>query len=87
MITMYDLTVPPLKKAVRTMDYYLDRAAQFAESAAIAQRQLLDSRLAADMLPLTAQVQRLSDNAKYGAARLSGIEARLIPIRKPASTS
>ncbi len=82
MITMYQLTVPPLKKALRTMDYYLDRAADFVGTGVIGESQLLDSRLAVDMLPLAAQVQRLSDNAKFGVARLAGIEAPAYPDRE-----
>ena len=72
MITMYDLTVPPLLRGLRVTARYLDLAQHEVDRGRVSEAQILDARLAADMLPLSAQVQRVSDSAKNGAARLSG---------------
>ena len=72
MITMYDLTIPPLLRGLRVTARYVDLAQGEVDRGTISEAEILEARLAPDMLPLSAQVQRVSDNAKNGAARLTG---------------
>jgi hypothetical protein len=72
MITMYDLTIPPLLRGLKVTARYVDRAQDEVDRGDISEAEILEARLAPDMLPLSAQVQRVSDNAKNGAARLIG---------------
>jgi hypothetical protein len=52
----------------------LDKARAFAEAKKIDPAVLLSWRLAPDMFSLVRQVQIVADQAKFGAARLAGIE-------------
>ncbi|MBT2300007.1 DUF1993 domain-containing protein [Variovorax paradoxus] len=69
---MFDLTIPPLRRALRVMDFYMATADRYALNRGIDPALLIQARLAPDMLNLAGQVQRISDNARYGAARLLG---------------
>lgn len=69
---MYDLTIPPLLRGLRVTARYVDLAQHEVDIGTIAEAEILAARLAPDMLALSAQVQRVSDNAKNGAARLAG---------------
>ncbi|WP_081905195.1 DUF1993 family protein [Janthinobacterium agaricidamnosum] len=72
-LSMYDASIPVLIRGLGIMSHYLDKVAAYAAEKNIPQSVLLQSRLAPDMLPLAGQVQRASDNAKGGAARLAAI--------------
>ena len=72
MITMYNLTIPPLLRGLRVTARYVDLAQHEVDRGNISEAEILEARLAPDMLPLSAQVQRVSDNAKNGPARLIG---------------
>ena len=61
------------------MAAFLEKARAHAEEHGIAHEELLTARLYEDMAPLTSQVQRASDAAKFAAARLAGIEAPAMP--------
>jgi hypothetical protein len=73
-ITMYDALVPTANRILGNLSTILDKAAAFAEAKKIDGAVLLNSRLAADMFPLTRQVQIATDMVKGAAARLSGTE-------------
>ena len=72
MITIFDLTIPPLLRGLRVTARYMDFAQHEVDRGSIPEAEILEARLAPDMLPLSGQVQRISDNAKNGAARLAG---------------
>ena len=79
---LYPITVPPMMKALGALSNILDKAAAHAASKATERRPasyfeeaLLNDRLIFDQFPLIMQIQRVSDNAKGGAARIVGIEA------------
>jgi hypothetical protein len=55
--------------------HLLDKGIACAEAKKFDPAVLANSRLAPDMHPLIRQVQFLSDNAKFGVARLAGVEA------------
>lgn len=75
---LYTMTIPAMKKAIMALDTILDKGAELAESKRTERHNyesaLLHMRLTFDQFPLVMQVQRVSDNAKAGAARLAGIQ-------------
>lgn len=76
---LYDLTVPVFLRGFKAMGAFLEKARAHADAHGIAHEELLTARLYEDMAPLTAQIQRASDAAKFAAARLAGIEAPAMP--------
>lgn len=75
MTTMYDLTTPVLMRGFSRLTQYLDQAAQHAAAGNFDPANLVRARLFPDMLPLAGQIQRASDNAKGGVARLAQVGA------------
>jgi hypothetical protein len=76
---MYDLTIPTLLRGFDVLSTYVEKAAAFSREKSIAAEDLIQARLAPDMLPFSGQVQRASDKAKGGVARLAMIEAPPFP--------
>jgi len=72
-ISMYAASVPPFRRYLSALSGVLDKGAAFAEAKKIDPSVLLHARLAPDMFPLLAQVQRVSDHVKNGTARLAGV--------------
>ncbi|HTE40287.1 MAG TPA: DUF1993 domain-containing protein [Steroidobacteraceae bacterium] len=72
--SMYDLTVPALSRALTNLLNQVEKAIAHSESKKFDSKQLVESRLIADMLPLSSQIQIACDNAKGPVARLAGIE-------------
>ena len=68
-ISMYDASVPVFVRSLAVLSDLLDKGGRHAGTAAT---DLVQARLAPDMLTLAGQVQRASDSAKFGAARLTG---------------
>lgn len=73
-IGMWSASVPVFVNSLTNMRAWLEKAAQEKDETA-----LLESRLAPDMRPLSAQYQMASDTAKNALARLSGTEAPAMP--------
>ena len=73
--SLYDFTVPAFTRALTNLSNQLDKAHAHATSKKVDFKAFADARLIADMMPLTAQIQIASDNAKGAVARLAGIEA------------
>jgi hypothetical protein len=73
-LSMYQASVPVFLRALTNLSAILGKGEAFAAAKKIEPAVLLQSRLAADMLPLTKQVQIVSDTVKGAVARLSGIE-------------
>ncbi len=78
-LSIYDISVPVLKRALGILALYMDEAAKYAEEAGIKPEVLVNARLAPDMLPLSAQIQRASDSAKSIMSRLTGVEVPSFP--------
>lgn len=79
---LYAITIPPILKTLRSLSGILDKAYAHASSKASERRPaayhmeaMLNDRIIFDQFSLLQQIQRVSDNAKGGAARLAGIEA------------
>ena len=73
-ISMYQASVPVFIRALRNMRAVLQKGEAFANERGFASEVLLQTRLIADMLPLSRQIQIATDMAKNGACRLAGIE-------------
>ena len=74
MISMYDTSIPLLKRLLTNLSAILAKAEDYANSRKIEPEALLNARLFPDMYPLTRQVQIASDQAKGGVARLAGVD-------------
>lgn len=68
---MFDATIPTMTRALGHLAGILQKAADHASAKGIDPAVLLESRLYPDMFPLVKQVQRTTDIAKAGAARLA----------------
>ncbi len=70
--SLYDISVPALIRGLENLAHQLGKGAAHAREAGMDPSELVQARLAPDMLTFAGQVQRASDTAKFGAARLSG---------------
>ena len=73
-ITLYDLTIPVFLRGLGVISAVLEKGRAHAEAAGIEPEELVEARLAPDMLTLAGQVQRASDTAKFAAVRIGGVE-------------
>ncbi len=74
MLTMYDATIPPLKRTLTNLSAILQKGENHADAKKVEHSVLLNARLALDMYPLTRQVQIATDMSKGAVARLAGVE-------------
>jgi uncharacterized protein len=74
MLSMYDATIPPLKRALNNLSSILKKGEEYADANKIEHSVLLSARLFPDMYPLTRQVQIATDMSKGAAARLASLE-------------
>ncbi|MEP9379595.1 DUF1993 domain-containing protein [Aquabacter sp. CN5-332] len=79
MSSIYDYTVPVLARGLTILSTYMDKAAAHAAAQGIDPSELINARLAPDMLPLSGQIQRASDTAKASITRLTGVAAPSFP--------
>ena len=73
-ITIYDQLVPVFSQMLSALDKVLTKAETDAAARKIDLEVLANGRLAPDMLPLTRQIQIMTDQVKGGASRLAGVE-------------
>ncbi|MDH2435052.1 DUF1993 domain-containing protein [Pokkaliibacter sp. MBI-7] len=73
-VSMYEASIPVFVRGLKNLSAILEKAVTNAEIRRIKPEVLVNARLAPDMLPLSAQIQILSDSAKGCAARLAGVE-------------
>ena len=74
-LTMHSASVPVFTRMLAQVLRWLDKAEAHAAAKKFDPAVYLAARLAPDMLPFTRQVQIACDAAKFGVARLAGIEA------------
>ena len=74
-ITMYSTSVPIITRMLGNLLTWLDKAEAHAQARKFDASVYLAARLAPDMLPFVKQIQIACDAAKFGVARLAGIEA------------
>jgi hypothetical protein len=72
---MYKVSAPVFVRGLKVMADLLRKAQAHAEAGGASASTLLSARLADDMLPLAAQVQRASDTSKLSIERLTGVAA------------
>ncbi len=73
--SLHDTAVPVFDSMLKNLSTLLDKALAHAQAKGYEPAVLLQSRLAPDMFPLARQVQIATDAAKFGVARLTGVEA------------
>lgn len=73
-ISMYDISVPTLKKFLGNLDAVLRKGSAYADAKKIDHQVLLTARLYPDMFTFTRQVQIATDAAKGIGARLAGVD-------------
>ena len=78
-LSMYELSVPMVVRGLTVLSQYLDKASDFAVANDVVPADLINARLAPDMLPLSGQVQRASDTSKGAISRLTKIAAPSFP--------
>ncbi|WP_244850271.1 DUF1993 family protein [Caballeronia sp. SL2Y3] len=74
-LSMYRASIPVFIRGLEVCSSLLEKGAAFADEKGLAHADVIAARLAPDMLPLAAQIQRASDTAKLSAQRLSGVDA------------
>src|SRR3954469_4758897 len=74
-MSMYGVTVPVMKHMLGNLSHFLDKAAAHAEAKKYDPANLLNYRLAPDMLPFTQQIQIACDAAKIAVTRIGGVDA------------
>ena len=73
--TIYEACAPVLVRGLSNLSGILAKA----EASGVAEAELIEARLAADMRPLPFQVQSASDSAKGVVARLTGADVPSMP--------
>ena len=74
-LSMHSASAPVLVKMLGNLLGWMDKAQAHAEARKFDTGNYLGLRLAPDMLPFTKQIQIACDAAKFGVARLAGVEA------------
>lgn len=74
-ISMYSASVPVFVRMLGNLAAWLDKAEAHAQARRFDTAVYLQSRLAPDMLPFVKQIQIGCDAAKFGVARITGVEA------------
>jgi uncharacterized protein len=74
-ISMHSASVPIFVRMLGNLSQWLDKAEAHAAARQFDPAVLLGARLAPDMLPLSKQIQIACDTAKFGVARLAGVDA------------
>jgi len=72
-LSLYDISVPVLLRGLRTLARLLETGRAHAEQGGISPQELMDARLAPDMLTLVGQIQRASDTAKFAVTRVTSV--------------
>ncbi|OJF92977.1 DUF1993 domain-containing protein [Pararhizobium antarcticum] len=78
-VTMYNLTVPVFSRGLTVLSTLLTKAEAHAAETGVSVESLVSARLVEDMLPLSGQIQRVSDTAKNTVGRLMTIAAPSFP--------
>src|SRR5882724_7412349 len=73
-VSLYEVSIPIFILGLNNLAAILDKAAGHAEAKKVGPNVLPSTRLIADMLPLSAQIQIACDTAKGAAARLAGVD-------------
>jgi hypothetical protein len=72
---LYQATVPVIVRTLNKLSALLDKAVEHG----VPEAELMEARIAPDMLPFSKQIQICSDTAKGAVARLTATEAPSMP--------
>ncbi|MGE8673487.1 MAG: DUF1993 domain-containing protein [Achromobacter kerstersii] len=78
-LSVYQVSVPVFIRGMTVLASLLEKAAAHADAAGLDPSELVNARLAPDMYPLSGQIQRASDAAKFAVQRLSQGQAPKFP--------
>lgn len=78
-VSMFKLSAPVFIRGLNVLAGLLDKAESYAVEKKMPLEDLFNARLAPDMLPLSAQIQRVSDTSKNTIGRLTGVAAPSFP--------
>ncbi|MBX3529918.1 MAG: DUF1993 domain-containing protein [Rhizobiaceae bacterium] len=78
-ISLYEISIPVFLRGLANLSYVLEKGAAFADEKGMSHAELTEARLFPDMLPLTGQIQRASDTAKFVPVRVGGVENLPMP--------
>ena len=78
-LSMYQASIPVFVKQLSNLSAILKKAEEHALAKKIEPEVFINARLAADMFPLSRQVQIATDGVKGCAARLAGVEVPSYP--------
>ena len=78
-VTMQSFSTPLFEHMLGNLLHWLEKAETHAKAKGFDVDVLLDARLAPDMFPFVKQIQVATDAAKFGVARLAGVEAPSFP--------
>ncbi|MFZ5671155.1 MAG: DUF1993 domain-containing protein [Pseudomonadota bacterium] len=78
-MSLYQSTVPVFIRALQSMDGQFAKAQAWAAENGTSADDLVEARLAPDMLTLAGQVQRATDAAKLNVFRMTGLAAPAWP--------
>ncbi|WEX09413.1 DUF1993 domain-containing protein [Chelativorans sp. AA-79] len=78
-LSLYEVSIPVFIRTFGHFSKFLDKGRAFADEKGIPHSALLEARLYPDMAPLTAQVQRASDTARFAPIRVAQVEAVSMP--------
>jgi uncharacterized protein len=73
-LSLYDVTIPLLVRALTTLSGLLKKAETYAEANKVPLEDFTVARLAPDMAPFPFQIRTACDTAKFLAVRIGGIE-------------
>lgn len=71
---LYDISVPPMIRAMSGMKAFLEKGRAFGAEQGWPESELIGARLIGDMHPLAYQIQRVSDTARGVVVRVGGAE-------------
>jgi hypothetical protein len=72
-LSLYDVTVPVMLTGLRNLSRFIEVGRKHAEQSGLSPQDLLEARLAPDMLTLVGQIQRASDTAKFAVTRVTAV--------------
>lgn len=78
-LSMYQASVPVMLQMFGSLNAIIDKAVAHCEANKIDPAVLVSYRLAPDMLPFSAQIQIMTDQAKGATSRLSGLDNPSFP--------
>ena len=76
MPSLYATTIPGFLHSLSALSKILEKGRVYADENGVAHEEITGARLAPDMLPLTGQIQRASDTARFAAVRVGGMEPK-----------